>query len=409
MAKDKIILSYSGGLDTTVIIPWLKENYDYDVVALCIDLGQEADFSLIKERAIKTGAAECYVIDAKKTYIDNYAFFALKAGAIYEDDYLLGTATARPLIAELLAEYAKKLGAVAICHGATGKGNDQVRFELAIKKFNPTIKIIAPWRDAKWTLDSREKEIQYLQEHNISLPVKEGASYSCDDNIWHISHEGLELEDTQNEADYQNMLQEVTLPENVESNGVFVKLEFSKGVPVSLNGMAMDSVALVKTLNSIAAKNGVGIADLVENRFVGMKSRGVYETPAGTVLYAAHRMMEHLCLDKETYHYKQQVALKISELIYEGKWYTPLMAALTSFVNKTQETLTGWVKLKLYKGVVRPISSYSKYSLYNESLASFKTGDLFDHKDAAGFIKLVGLPIEVRARMEESLEEEAQE
>lgn len=402
-AKEKVILSYSGGLDTTVIIPWLKENYDLDVIAICVDLGQEADFAVIKDRALKTGAADCYVIDARKVYIEKYVFAALKAGAIYEGEYLLGTSTARPLIGKILVDYAKKLGAKYICHGATGKGNDQVRFELAIKAFAPDMKVIAPWRDAKWGMASREDEIKYLEARNIAVPMKKEQSYSCDDNIWHISHEGLELEETENEANLTNMLQEIVMPEEANEVGTIVKLEFEKGVPVSLNGMKMDSIALLKTLNKIAAKNGVGIADLCENRCVGMKSRGVYETPAGTVLFIAHRALEHLCLDRDTYHEKERIALKIADLIYDGKWFTQLMDALMAFVESTQQTVTGWVKLKLYKGSVRMAGSYSQYSLYNESIASFATGELYNHKDADGFIKLFGLPIEVRARMQQSL------
>lgn len=397
--KEKVILSYSGGLDTTVIIPWLKENYDLDVIAVCVDLGQEADFAAIKARALETGASECYVIDARKVYVEKYVFSALKASAIYEGEYLLGTSTARPLIGKILVDYAKKLGATYICHGATGKGNDQVRFELAIKAFAPDIKIIAPWRDEKWGMASREDEIKYLEDRNIPVPMKKDQSYSCDDNIWHISHEGLELEETENEANLPNMLQSITMPEEANEVGTVVKLEFIKGVPVALNGMKMDAIALLKTLNRIAGKNGVGIADLCENRCVGMKSRGVYETPAGTVLFAAHRAMERLCLDRDTYHEKERIALRMAELIYDGKWFSQLFEALMAFVDKTQETVTGWVKMKLYKGTVRIAGSYSQYSLYNESIASFATGELYDHKDAAGFIKLVGLPIEVRARM----------
>lgn len=401
--KDKVILSYSGGLDTTVIIPWLKENYDLDVVAVCIDLGQESDFAVIKDRALKTGASECYVIDARKVYIEKYVFAALKASAIYEGEYLLGTSTARPLIGKILVDYAKKLGAKYICHGATGKGNDQVRFELAIKAFAPDMKIIAPWRDEKWGMQSREDEIKYLEARNIPIPMKKEQSYSCDDNIWHISHEGLELEETENEANLTNMLQEITMPEEANEVGTIVKLEFDKGIPISLNGMKMDPIALLKTLNKIAAKNGVGIADLCENRCVGMKSRGVYETPAGTVLFIAHRALEHLCLDRDTYHEKERVALRIADLIYDGKWFTQLMDALMAFVDSTQQTVTGWVKLKLYKGSVRMAGSYSQYSLYNESIASFATGELYNHKDASGFIKLFGLPIEVRARMQQNV------
>lgn len=405
MAKDKVILAYSGGLDTTVIIPWLKENYDYDVIAVCIDLGQGDDWPAIKSRALKTGASACYVVDAREEYIEEYCWPALKAGAVYEDEYLLGTSTARPLIGKILVEYARQENAVAICHGATGKGNDQVRFELAIKAFAPDIKVIAAWRDPKWNLDSREAEIEYLEKRNLEVPAKKNQSYSRDENIWHLSHEGLELEKVENEPNYRHMLQNTTVPEDAPEKGEYVQIDFVKGIPVALNGKKMNALELLTELNKIGGRNGIGLVDICENRCVGMKSRGVYETPGGAILYFAHRMMDHICLDRDTYHYKQEVAIKVGELIYDGKWFTTLFDSLMAFVDKTQETVTGWAKVFLYKGQIRGAGSSSKYSLYNESIASFKTGDLYDHKDAQGFITLFGLPLKVRAMMEQEVGE----
>lgn len=405
MAKDKVILAYSGGLDTTVIIPWLKENYDYDVIAVCIDLGQGDDWPAIKSRALKTGASACYVVDAREEYIEEYCWPALKAGAVYEDEYLLGTSTARPLIGKILVEYARQENAVAICHGATGKGNDQVRFELAIKAFAPDIKVIAAWRDPKWNLDSREAEIEYLEKRNLEVPAKKDQSYSRDENIWHLSHEGLELEKVENEPNYRHMLQNTTVPEDAPEKGEYVQIDFVKGIPVALNGKKMNALELLTELNRIGGRNGIGLVDICENRCVGMKSRGVYETPGGAILYFAHRMMDHICLDRDTYHYKQEVAIKVGELIYDGKWFTTLFDSLMAFVDKTQETVTGWAKVFLYKGQIRGAGSSSKYSLYNESIASFKTGDLYDHKDAQGFITLFGLPLKVRAMMEQEVGE----
>lgn len=405
MAKDKVILAYSGGLDTTVIIPWLKENYDYDVIAVCIDLGQGDDWPAIKSRALKTGASACYVVDAREEYIEEYCWPALKAGAVYEDEYLLGTSTARPLIGKILVEYARQENAVAICHGATGKGNDQVRFELAIKAFAPDIKVIAAWRDPKWNLDSREAEIEYLEKRNLEVPAKKDQSYSRDENIWHLSHEGLELEKVENEPNYRHMLQNTTVPEDAPEKGEYVQIDFVKGIPIALNGKKMNALELLTELNKIGGRNGIGLVDICENRCVGMKSRGVYETPGGAILYFAHRMMDHICLDRDTYHYKQEVAIKVGELIYDGKWFTTLFDSLMAFVNKTQETVTGWAKVFLYKGQIRGAGSSSKYSLYNESIASFKTGDLYDHKDAQGFITLFGLPLKVRAMMEQEVGE----
>ena len=405
MAKDKVILAYSGGLDTTVIIPWLKENYDYDVIAVCIDVGQGDNWKAIKNRALKTGASACYVVDARQEYIEEYIWPALKANAIYEDEYLLGTSTARPLIGKILVEYARQEGAVAICHGATGKGNDQVRFELAIKAFAPDLKCIAAWRDDKWNMDSREAEIKYLEDRGLEVPMKKDQSYSRDENIWHLSHEGLELEKTENEPNYKHMLKNTTVPEEAPADGEYVKIEFEKGIPVAVNGKKMDALKLLTELNKIGGRNGIGLVDICENRCVGMKSRGVYETPGGAILYAAHRMMNHLTLDRDTYHYKQQLSIKIGELIYDGKVFTTLYDSLMAFVDKSEETCTGWVKLKLIKGAIRGAGSGSKYSLYNESIASFTTGELYNHKDAEGFITLFGLPLRVRAMMEQSVGE----
>lgn len=404
MAKEKVVLAYSGGLDTTVIIPWLKEHYDYDVIAVCIDVGQGDDWEAIKGRALRTGAAACYVVDARQEYIEEYIWPALKANAVYEDEYLLGTSTARPLIGKILVEYARQEGAVAICHGATGKGNDQVRFELAIKAFAPDLRVIAAWRDDKWDMDSREAEIKFLEDRGLEVPMKKDQSYSRDENIWHISHEGLELEKTENEPQYAHMLKNTVIPEDAGA-GEYVTIDWEKGIPVGVNGKKMNGLDLMLELNKIGGRNGVGLVDICENRCVGMKSRGVYETPGGAILYFAHRMMDHICLDRDTYHYKQQVSLRLAELIYDGKVFTPLYDALMAFVDKTQETVTGQTKVKLVKGQIRAAGSQSKYSLYNEDIASFTTGELYDHKDAQGFITLFGLPLKVRAMMEQKVGE----
>ena len=403
MGKGKVVLAYSGGLDTTVIIPWLKENYDYDVIAVCVDVGQGDDWKTIKQRALDTGASACHVVDARQEYIEEYIWPAVKANAIYEDRYLLGTSTARPLIGKILVEYARQEKAVAICHGATGKGNDQVRFELAIKAFAPDLQVIAAWRDPKWNMDSREAEIRFLEERGIPVPMKKDQSYSRDENIWHLSHEGLELEQTENEPDYKHMLKLTTVPEEALDSGEYVTIDFEAGIPVAVNGRRMGALDLMTELNRIGGRNGVGLVDICENRFVGMKSRGVYETPGGSILYFAHQMLDHLCLDRDTYHYKQLVSHRMSELIYDGKWFTTLMDSLMAFVDKTQENVTGWVKLKLYKGSIRGAGSHSPYSLYNESIASFTTGELYNHQDAQGFITLVGLPLKVRAMMEQQV------
>lgn len=400
MAKKKVILAYSGGLDTTVIIPWLKENYDYEVIAVCIDLGQGDDWDVVKKRAHDTGASACYVVDAREEYITDFIFPAVKANAIYEDRYLLGTSTARPLIAKILVEYARQEGATAICHGATGKGNDQIRFELTIKAFAPDLEIIAPWRI--WDIKSREEEIEYLEKRNIPVPMKKDQSYSRDENIFHLSHEGLELEETENEPNWKHMLQLTAVPEEAPEAGEYVEMEFEKGMPVSVNGKRMKPLELMQELNKIGGRNGVGLVDIVENRVVGMKSRGVYETPGGSILYFAHEQLDHLCLDRDTYFFKQQVSLKMSELIYNGRWYTTLAESIKAFMDKTEEKVTGWVRMKLYKGSIRGAGSSSPYSLYNANIASFTTGDLYDHHDAEGFINLFGLPLKVRALMEQA-------
>jgi argininosuccinate synthase len=381
-----------------VIIPWLKENYDCDIVAVCVDVGQEADWETIKKRALDTGALSCHVADVKKEYLEDYVWPALKAGAVYEDKYLLGTSTARPLIAKTLVDYARRENAVAIAHGATGKGNDQVRFDLGIMAFAPDLEIIAPWRT--WDIKSREEEIEYLEKRNIPVPMKKKESYSRDDNLWHISHEGLELEDPANEPVLENMLNMTVPPEKAPDKAEYVEIEFERGLPVSLNGKKLEGLDLIRALNKIGGAHGVGLADLVENRVVGMKSRGVYETPGGSILYYAHQELEHICLDRQTYAFKQQVALKMGEVIYGGLWFSPLREALAAFVEDTQKTVTGKVRLKLYKGGISAAGVSSPYSLYNASIASFTTGELYDHGDARGFIRLYGLPVLVRALME---------
>ncbi|MDR0669294.1 MAG: argininosuccinate synthase [Treponema sp.] len=396
--KTKIVLAYSGGLDTTVIIPWLKENYDCDIVAVCVDVGQDADWKAIRKRALDTGAASCYVQDVKKEFVDNYLWPMLKSGAVYEDKYLLGTAIARPLIAKVLVDAARKEKAKAIAHGATGKGNDQIRFDLGIMAFAPDMEIIAPWR--VWKLKSREDEIRYLRRRHIEAPVKRRDSYSRDDNLWHISHEGLELEDPANAPGYGRMLKMTVPPERAPVKGEHVEIEFERGIPVALNGDRLEGPALIAALNKIGGAHGVGLVDLVENRVVGMKSRGVYETPGGTILYYAHQELEHVCLDRQTYAFKRQAALKMGELIYGGLWFTPLREALSAFVDSTQKTVSGTVRLRLYRGNVISAGVTSPYSLYNASIASFATGDLYSHADSKGFVRLYGLPVLVRALME---------
>ena len=397
--KEKVILAYSGGLDTTVIIPWLKENYDFDVVAVCIDVGQGTETDGLEEKALKTGAIKYYLLNVEDEFVVDYIYPAIKANATYEGKYLLGTSLARPLIAKKLVEIAKKEGATAICHGATGKGNDQVRFELGIKALAPELKIIAPWRI--WDIKSREDEIEYLIKKGIEVPMKKGDTYSRDKNLWHLSHEGLELEDPSSEPNYDKLLHLSVTPEKAPDEATYIEIEFEKGIPTKLNGETYAPSEFIKKLNILGGKNGIGIIDMVENRVVGMKSRGVYETPGGTILYYAHKELEYLCLDKQTQSFKSIVSNKFAELTYSGEWFTPLMEALMAFIDKTQETVTGCVKLKLYKGNIIPAGAKSKYSLYNESLASFTTGELYNHKDAEGFINLFGLPLKVRALVNE--------
>ena len=395
MGKEKVVLAYSGGLDTTVIIPWLKENYDYEVIAACIDVGQGTETDGLEEKALKTGASKYYLVECEEEFVSDYVYPTMKAHAVYEGKYLLGTSIARPLIAKKLVEIALKEGAVAICHGATGKGNDQVRFELGIKALAPHLQIIAPWRI--WDIQSREDEIEYLEKRGIEVPMKKDDSYSRDKNLWHLSHEGLELEDPANEPNYDKLLHLSVTPEKAPDKATYVEIEFEQGVPVTLDGEKMSPATMLKKLNELGGKNAIGIIDLVENRVVGMKSRGVYETPGGTILYAAHKELEYLCLDKQTQSFKSIVSNKFAELVYSGEWFTPLFEALLAFVESTQKTVTGKVKLKLYKGNIIPAGAESKYSLYNESLASFTTGDLYNHKDAEGFINLFGLPLKVNA------------
>ncbi|MCL2111255.1 MAG: argininosuccinate synthase [Clostridiales bacterium] len=403
--KERIVLAYSGGLDTTVIIPWLKENYEgCEVIACCVDVGQCSDYGAVEKRGMETGAYKVCVINARDEFVSDFVYPMVKANAAYEGKYLLGTATARPLIAKKLVDVAIAENATAICHGATGKGNDQVRFELTIKTFAPHMKIIAPWRI--WDIKSRDEEMEYLKERGIEFAVKKEQSYSRDENIWHSSHEGLELEDPATEPDYRRVLLLSVSPEDAPDKPEYVEIDFDCGTPTAVNGKPMAPVALVEELNKIGGRNGVGIADIVENRIVGMKSRGVYETPGGSILYAAHNELENLCLDSRTMSFKAIVGQRLAEIIYAGEWYTPLREALSAFVDKTQESVTGTVRLKLYKGNITPAGSTSPYSLYNQELSSFTTGELFDHKDAEGFINLVGLPSTVRALMKMNLESE---
>ena len=401
MAKDKVVLAYSGGLDTTAIIPWLKETYDYDVICACIDVGQESELEGLDERAKYSGASKLYILDVVDELCDEYIMPTVQADAVYENKYLLGTSFARPLIAKKLVEVARKEGAVAICHGATGKGNDQLRFELSIKALAPDIKVIAVWRQPEWKLDSRDAEIAYCQAHGINLPFDAAHSYSRDRNIWHISHEGLELENPANEPNYDDLLVLGVTPEKAPDEDEYLTLDFEKGIPTAINGTKMKVSDIIRELNRLGGKHGIGIIDIVENRVVGMKSRGVYETPGGTILMEAHKQLEELTLDRETLAYKKLVATKFADLVYEGKWFCPLREALQAFVEKTQETVTGQVKMRLYKGNIIKAGTTSPYSLYSESLASFTTGELYDHKDATGFINLFGLPLKVRAMMNE--------
>ena len=401
--KEKVILAYSCGLDTTAIIPWLKENFDYEVICVCADCGQGEELDGLQERALSCGASKLYIEDLTDEFCDDYIVPCVQAHAVYENKYLLGTSMARPVIAKRLVEIARKEGATAICHGATGKGNDQIRFELAIKALAPDINIIAPWRNEKWTLDSREAEIEYCKQHGIHLPFSADTSYSRDRNLWHISHEGLELEDPANEPNYKHLLVLGNSPEEAPEEGEYVTMTFEHGVPKSVNGKEMKVSDIIRELNRLGGKHGIGIVDIVENRVVGMKSRGVYETPGGTILYEAHQQLEELILDRDTTTVKMNMANKFAQIIYEGKWFTPLREAVQAFIEKTQENVTGEVKFKLYKGNIIKAGTTSPYSLYNESIASFKTGDLYDHHDADGFINLFGLSLKVRAMKEQEL------
>ncbi|MCR5119746.1 MAG: argininosuccinate synthase [Lachnospiraceae bacterium] len=396
MAKERVILAYSGGLDTTAIIPWLKENFDYEVVCVCVDCGQAEELDGLEERAKFCGAEKLYILDVTDEFADEYIVPCVQAHAVYENKYLLGTSMARPLIAKKLVEIARKEGAAAICHGATGKGNDQIRFELGIKALAPDLKIIAAWRNEKWTMDSRESEIEYCKAHGINLPFSADSSYSRDRNLWHISHEGLELEDPANEPNFDHLLVLGVTPEKAPEEGEYVTIGFEKGVPVSVNGEKMKVSDVIRKLNELGGKHGIGIIDIVENRVVGMKSRGVYETPGGTILYEAHQQLEELILDRETTKTKLDMGNLFAQIVYEGKWFTPLREAVQAFVESTQKYVTGEVKFKLYKGNIIKAGETSPYSLYNESIASFTTGDLYDHKDAEGFINLFGLASKVR-------------
>lgn len=393
--KEKIILAYSGGLDTTAIIPWLKEHYDYEVICVCIDVGQDSELDGLEERAKLSGATKLYIENVVDEFVDDYVLPCVKAGAVYENKYLLGTSMARPVIAKRLVEIAKLEGATAICHGATGKGNDQVRFELTIKALAPELKIIAPWRI--WDMSSREEEIEYCAKHGINLPFSADNSYSRDRNLWHISHEGLELEDPGEAPNYDHLLVLSVSPQKAPEEEETISLTFEKGIPTALNGIPMSPTNIIKELNIIGGKHGVGIVDIVENRVVGMKSRGIYETPGGTILMEAHTQLEELILDRDTLSAKKEIANRFATLVYEGKWFVPLREAYQAFVDVTQEYVTGEVKLKLYKGNIIKQGTTSPYSLYNESIASFTTGEMYNHKDAEGFINLFGLSMKVRA------------
>ena len=398
--KEKVVLAYSGGLDTTAIIPWLKENFDYEVICCCINCGQGEELDGLEERALYSGASKLYIEDIIDEFCDEYVVPCVQAHAVYENKYLLGTSMARPVTIKRIVEIAKKEGATAICHGATGKGNDQIRFELGIKALAPELKIIAPWRMTDvWTMQSREDEIAYCEAHGIHLPFDAKHSYSRDRNLWHISHEGLELEDPTVEPNYDDLLVLSVTPEKAPDEAEYVTMTFEAGVPKSINGVEMKVSDIIRKLNELGGKHGIGIVDIVENRVVGMKSRGVYETPGGTILYEAHQQLEELVLDRATYEMKEEVGNKFSQVVYEGKWFTPLREALQAFIESTQQYVTGEVKFKLYKGNIIKAGTYSPYSLYSEALASFTTGDLYDHHDASGFITLFGLPLQVRALM----------
>ena len=396
--KEKVVLAYSGGLDTTTLIPWLKETFDYEVICCCIDCGQGEELDGLDERAKLAGASKLYIEDITDDFCDNYIMPCVQANAVYENAYLLGTSMARPSISKRLVEVARKEGATAICHGATGKGNDQIRFELSIMALAPDLKIIAPWRMTDlWTLQSRDDEIAYCKAHGIDLPFDASHSYSRDRNLWHISHEGLELEDPSCEPNYADLLVLGNTPENAPDEDEYVTMTFEEGVPKTINGEAMKVSDIIRKLNELGGKHGIGIVDIVENRVVGMKSRGVYETPGGTILMEAHKQLEELVIDRATMEVKKDLGNKLAQVVYEGKWFTPLCEALRAFVKSTQKYVTGEVKFRLYKGNIIKAGTTSPYSLYNESLASFTTGDMYDHHDASGFITLFGLPLKVRA------------
>ena len=401
----KVVLAYSGGLDTSIIIPWLKENYNNcEVICVSGNVGQASELEGLEEKAIKTGASKIYIEDLTKEFIEDYIYPTLKAGAVYANQYLLGTSFARPLIAKRIVEIAKKENADAICHGCTGKGNDQVRFELTIKHFAPDMPIIAPWRI--WDIQSRDEEIDYAEAHNVPLKINRETNYSKDMNLWHLSHEGLDLEDPANEPMYDKILELGVTPEKAPDQDTYITLHFEQGVPTALDGKAMDSGELLKALNKVGGENGIGIIDMVENRLVGMKSRGVYETPGGTILYKAHDALETICLDKETQHYKQKMALTFADIVYNGQWFTPLREALSAFVDQTQKTVTGDVKLKLYKGNIILAGITSPYTLYDEQVATFSQDEVYNQKDAEGFINLYGLPIKVKAMLDKQREKQ---
>ena len=398
MSKEKVVLAYSGGLDTTAVIPWLKKTFDYEVICCCVDCGQEKELEGLDERARLSGASKLYIEDINDDFAENFIMPCVQAGAVYEHKYLLGTSMARPAIVKKLVEIARKENAVAICHGATGKGNDQIRFELGIKALAPDIKVIAPWRMTDlWTLKSREDELAYCKSRGIDLPFDHSHSYSRDRNLWHISHEGLELEDPSLAPNYEHMLVLSVTPEAAPDEPTDLTLTFEKGMPTSINGEKMKVADIIRALNKLGGANGIGIVDIVENRVVGMKSRGVYETPGGTILFEAHKQLEELVLDRATMEFKKTVGDKLAQVVYEGKWFTPLCEALIAFTKSTQEYMTGEVRMRLYKGNIIKAGTTSPYSLYNESLASFTTGDMYDHHDASGFITLFGLPLKVRA------------
>ena len=406
--KEKVILAYSGGLDTTAIIPWLKENYNFDVICVCIDCGQEEELAHLEERAKYCGASKLYILDVNDEFAEEYIVPCVQAHAVYENKYLLGTSMARPLIAKKLVEIARKEGATTICHGATGKGNDQIRFELGIKALAPDLRIIAAWRSDKWNMDSRESEIEFCKKHGIDLPFSADSSYSRDRNLWHISHEGLELEDPAVMPNYDHLLVLSKTPMKAPDEITYVTMTFEQGVPKTINGEPMKVADIIRKLNKLGGENGIGIIDIVENRVVGMKSRGVYETPGGTILMEAHQQLEELVLDRKTYEVKDEIGHKFASLVYEGKWFSPLREAEQAFIESTQKYVTGEVKFGLYKGNIIKAGTTSPYSLYNESLASFTTGDLYDHHDAEGFINLFGLPEKVRAMKMQEVEKNKQ-